>query len=420
LPKGIGLFLDELMKRGRVSIREIPEEAQDVFNMLIEGGFFIPEGFEEIQTVIKRYIEGPKCKALCLTIAPTLDCNLRCYYCYQKRDKLRMTKKVCDKIIDQIIRKLQSKDFQRLAIDWYGGEPLLALDVIEYISGRLIKLTQDIDVSYSATMVTNGTLLNENTVRTISKLHINNIQITMDGPPIIHDANRPFVGGKPTFKAVIKGIKAASKRFDLFVRINVNKNTVSKAFELLDILEENDCFSGGKKILPYISRIGPLSSTCKNTLQNAIPLIDFYRQVLQFQREVLRRLPKLKLEEVLEFPKVLYSACGAQSESSLCIHPSGRVYKCGLEIHEASRGGAFIWEDYWNHDNYRRWIEINPLAINDCHNCLFLPLCMGGCAKYNFEKNHFFKDESCTYWKGHLSLIIKQLAEVHEERNYAN
>lgn len=388
-----------------------------IFSTLLEGGFIIPSDYDELKCIEKKFNSISSSKVLAVTIATTLDCNLACYYCYQKHNKTKLDKKICDKIILEIERRLLHGHYKKLAVDWYGGEPLLVFESIKYLSKRFMDLTSKLNIEYTATMVTNGTQLTPHVVDTLAKLKVKRLQVTLDGPPLIHNKNRPFIGGKQSFEAVMNGIKIASKEFDISIRINVNQETINGAYELLDILINHNVFSNKRKILPYISMIGPLTGECSNLTNKTIPVREFYNYVLEFQKEVLKKISNLEVEDVMEIPKPLNRGCGGQNPNSMCISPSGQVFKCGLDIHDKSLGASYIWEDYYNHSNYMKWLDLNPFKNDECINCKFLPLCMGGCGKYNFQQGNFYERESCSHWNNYLDAILKQIVELKKEKN---
>lgn len=72
-----------------------------------------------------------------ITLQITQNCNLRCSYCvYSGKYKNRahsqktMSKETAQKAIDYYIS--HSRDTKNLSIGFYGGEPLLCIDMIEY------------------------------------------------------------------------------------------------------------------------------------------------------------------------------------------------------------------------------------------------------------------------------------------------
>ena len=93
------------------------------------------------------------------TIAPTLNCNFRCSYCYEKNayNTRVMEKIVLEKLIAFSKRNLKSK----IRVEWYGGEPLLALEHIKYFN----LLAKQNEIELKQVMITNGYLISEEVLK---------------------------------------------------------------------------------------------------------------------------------------------------------------------------------------------------------------------------------------------------------------
>jgi len=121
---------------------------------LKRGGFIVPDDLEELD-VIKVRFENSKWNynSLGLTIAPTLNCNLRCPYCYEPRDKFEesikiMPEKVQESLIMFTIDQIKKHEkIKAIGVTWYGGEPLLASDVILSLSKRLMGVADEYDLN---------------------------------------------------------------------------------------------------------------------------------------------------------------------------------------------------------------------------------------------------------------------------------
>lgn len=109
---------------------EIPDEA--FLNDLKTGGFLIDDSIDEkailkYEQLCSRYSRSH----LSLVIAATSNCNFRCVYCYE-RSVLRAST-MSEATQEAIVKFVESEapHLESFTVTWYGGEPLLALDIIE-------------------------------------------------------------------------------------------------------------------------------------------------------------------------------------------------------------------------------------------------------------------------------------------------
>lgn len=140
-------------------------------------------------------------------------CNLRCKYCYAKggnygTDSMLMNEKTAIKVVDFLKTE---KKFENIEyITFFGGEPLLNCDIIEYICEN----TKDMNVKYL--LQTNGTIVNSNIIRILKKYHII-LTVSLDGPQYINDFNRIDMGGKGTYEKIVNNINVMREN-DINVR----------------------------------------------------------------------------------------------------------------------------------------------------------------------------------------------------------
>lgn len=85
--------------------------------------------------ILKQNIWSYSRQIMNLTIAPTIQCNLRCPYCFEvSKPKSIISYEICNDIFEFIKR---NSDNSFVNLTWFGGEPLLAIDRMEYILQRL-------------------------------------------------------------------------------------------------------------------------------------------------------------------------------------------------------------------------------------------------------------------------------------------
>jgi uncharacterized protein len=151
---------------------------------LKEMHFIIDKDFDEKVYLHHIYnISKYRNARLSLTIAPTLDCNFACPYCYEEHEHSYMEQPVIDEVIK--IVESNAKQKRSVGISWYGGEPLLAPKTISQLSQEMKSICETNDVSYNAGIITNGYLVEDIGIGFFRDNDIKRAQITLDGPPAI-------------------------------------------------------------------------------------------------------------------------------------------------------------------------------------------------------------------------------------------
>jgi uncharacterized protein len=130
---------------------------------------------------------------VCPDMLLTEICNLRCDYCFEKHGK-----KTLD--YDTFDRFAKAKGY--INFFPFGGEPLIALDVLE----KIIKNTPYYRQKGLRVSNTNGTLVRQN-IEKIKELGLE-LTISCDGFEEVHNTHRKYVNGKGSFKETFDGIMA--------------------------------------------------------------------------------------------------------------------------------------------------------------------------------------------------------------------
>lgn len=117
-------------------------------------------------------------RRLNLILFPTERCNLRCVYCYEDFQVGRMRPDVVSAIKALLDRR--SADLDALDLSWFGGEPLLAKDIV-YDLSEYAQQRAKAGLSYRANMTTNGYLLDVDTASRLVALGVTFFQISLDG-----------------------------------------------------------------------------------------------------------------------------------------------------------------------------------------------------------------------------------------------
>lgn len=178
---------------------DIPE---DVLCVLKNEGFVcLPNEDDEFVSkcqFITQSVQHDK-STLNLVIVPTLNCNFNCSYCFENNKR---ASRMSDSTIDNLISFIKSfEHVKEISLTWYGGEPLLALPVIEKL---LYLITDKIGIKIKKhSIITNGYLFSEKAIQLFQKFPLDRIQITLDGTKDRHNHVRALkVNNNPTYDKI--------------------------------------------------------------------------------------------------------------------------------------------------------------------------------------------------------------------------
>ena len=144
------------------------------FEEMVKLKFVISDDEDQlaVQSQIRNFVkESRSVKTMNFVIAPTLLCNARCSYCFEKNtNKKRMDTNTENAMVKFITSIMEEFNVQRIAIAWFGGEPLLEKELIRRVSHKLIaKVGEN---NYNASITTNGSLIDENTIELFNECKI--------------------------------------------------------------------------------------------------------------------------------------------------------------------------------------------------------------------------------------------------------
>ena len=145
----------------------------------------------------------------------TEACNFRCKYCIYNEDFSGnrnfgngiMTIDTAKKAIDYAME--HSGD--RIAITFYGGEPLLNFDVVKAAIEYSLETKNKKQVSFSIT--SNLTKMTEARASYLASVPNLSLLASIDGPEDVHNATRVYTGNRPTFGDTMKGLKLIAEAF---------------------------------------------------------------------------------------------------------------------------------------------------------------------------------------------------------------
>jgi uncharacterized protein len=128
----------------------------------------------------------------------------------------------------KLIGKRAAEGLKRLEIEFFGGEPLAAWDVLVAIAKEASHLCASTGTDFVAGITTNATRLTAERLSVLLEYGVKNFQITLDGPKPIHDTRRVTHTGKGTFEQVwhaLELIKNTDSDVDVIIRLHYDPDT---------------------------------------------------------------------------------------------------------------------------------------------------------------------------------------------------
>jgi uncharacterized protein len=339
-----------------------------------------------------------------ITAVLNLDCNFACIYCYEgdMKGKLYMSEETGDQLI-RFIEDNFTEQKTCLIVDFYGGEPLLSLGLIKSISERLKSFTQNRGASYGFTLVTNGSLFKRRVAEELVPLGLKSVQITLDGPAENHNKYRPFKSGANSFDVIIKNIK---ETWDL-VNVNIVGNYDKANYEeyplLLDYLQDAGLPPekiGGLKFSPVMNR--PEGDTSP---------VDYNEGCMSINEPWLLSAQAFLREGILSrgyhTPKVAHTICAIENRGSYVVNYDGAIYKCPAFI---GKQGFAVGDVVTGVSDYSNSYRLGIWKNEECAECVYLPLCFGGCRYMSFIRDGSLDKLDCkkSYLDASLETMVKQ------------
>lgn len=382
---------------------------------LIDGGFIIPIGDDEdaeVEMLQTDYIYNNK---LQLIVHVTKDCNFRCKYCFINFEHQKLEFVVQEQIVD-FIRKNINK-YSGVYISWFGGEPLLGMDVISYISERVIDICKKAKKPYVAGMTTNGYLLTPENIRKLIALKVYSYCVTLDGLKESHDNQRVLVNGNPTFQKIVDNLRYIKNEIhfrylSICVRTNFTKTTLENLDEFLAFFKTE--FGDDHRFAPLFKLASDWGGE----------RIDSIRQELLKPSDV-ETIYNCVLMQETPFPLSnitnLYfggMTCNAVRKNKYTISTDGIISKCDTACEETKIG--YIDSTGWHFDRVKeaKWLMAFRQKQDECGTCPFRCMCFqGACPKKKLigQQKH-----SCPkpVFMNQLLLMYKRTMEARKEKGY--
>lgn len=366
-------------------------------------------------------LTGLTVKALCLNIAHA--CNMKCKYCFASQGDFGMKPSLMSletgkQAFDFLIARSGGR--KNLEVDFFGGEPLLNINVVKELVGYGRQREAETGKHFNFTLTTNALLLDDDIMDFIIDNSIS-IILSLDGRPEINDFHRILNNGSGTYDLILPKIKrmVARNPISYYVRGTFTRNNLDFADDLEHIINLGfDCIS----LEPAVGADNPLAikkEDLPRVLTEYEKLTDVLYRYFREGRDILFFHYNLDLQRGPCIAKRT-SGCGAGNEY-IVVTPEGDIYPCHQFVGETRFYMGNVWENELS-EQVRKVFQHNRLPDKECKSCWARYFCGGGChANAYYNSGDISKPDStgCAMHKkrleGAIYLDLRKRLDANQE-----
>ena len=338
-------------------------------------------------------------------------CTLACPYCFAhvngKFNFEDFTTEGIEKAVDFSVANLNSfSEDSPLCIVFFGGEPLMRVDLIKHTINYIKTKYANKNVAYSIT--TNGTILSDEIIH-IFKDNKFSVLVSIDGPDNEFNLRKDHAGNK-SFYQVMDFIKVL-KENGIYTELRATLvNTNPYIVETFDFFEQQKlpffvsfAYASENKDHHWAEYDNNLITSIKSQFDR---LLDYYIKKIE-NHETIYDKHFYQRNEMLRFRENKRIACGA-GRTYFTIMSSGDIFACAHFMNQKEHSIGNINCVDIKPDTHKA-IEIDK--IEECSKCWAKHLCLGSCPsqKISLGKRNdtAATPNECELEKMELELYIK-------------
>lgn len=375
----VTLMLGKYAHESNISEEDIRETISDVEELKNDGQLFSVDEYKNLSIDLRN--RQTYVKALCLNVAHT--CNLTCEYCFASQGKYNgkraiMSYEVGQRAIDFLLEN--SGHHRNLDIDFFGGEPLMAWEVVKQIVAYARSKEKEYKKTFRFTFTTNGMLLSDEVTDFLNK-EMDNVVLSLDGRKEVHDRLRKTVTAKGSYDHIVPKFKDfVKKRGDkeYYIRGTFTHNN-------LDFT--NDIFHIADLGFDKLSMEPVICDPKEPYALTEEDLPEIYHQYEILAKEMIKRNEQGNgftfyhyMLDLTEGPCIQkrISGCGSGTEY-LAVTPWGELYPCHQFVQDKDYSLGNIWDGITKPEMQCQFKESNCYSKPECQDCWAKLYCSGGC-----------------------------------------
>lgn len=404
--------------------RDIELEIQELlkYKILIDS----TEKDEKILSYVKSKLSDPEI-SVCYFILSE-QCNLACKYCFlgnnnkeqrKKFAKELMSKETAEKGVYFFLKQLESVEYnpnKKPVVIFYGGEPLMNFEVLEFIVKKLnsLKSAHKVLENIEYSMVSNGLLLSEDRILRLQNLGVS-IAISIDGCDEASNAMRVDLNGNIVFPKIIKTLDLAKKlSVPVSLSITLTEETIKRQSAVIELIKKYNIKGLGFNIMMGDHRYPLPLDYNDNAAQFIIDVFKQLRVMGVYEDRIMRKLKSFAKAQVY------FSDCAATSAGQIVIAADGAVGICHGCLADRKYFNSSVNDpkfDSRKNPVWQEWNHLSPIEKRECQNCEALGICGGGCpinamSEHPGNTIHSLDERFCIHAKKTLEFFISDLHRV--------
>ena len=349
----------------------LAESSPVLYGQLSEAGMIVEHSTDELALLNERIAEADNNSSeFILHINPTLDCNFKCWYCYENHvANSKMDAATVAAVCRFIDKTLENPTIKSFDIGFFGGEPLYHFkDVAKKIIEHAAEICREKEVSLHTHFTSNGALLTDAAISFLSTYDCG-FQITLDGGRQDNDATRFFANKAGSFDRIVRNVKKlVENNINVIVRVNYtskNINSVKSIPEFFCELTQE--------------QMNHLSFDFQRVWQDRDERNDSTEAEISVMREACRQMGFRVHTNYL--PQDVRHSCYGDKINHALINYNGEVFGCTARdfitpnsIGKLSADGTISYQL-----DKLKVRNTSKMAKAVCRQCRIAPLCGGGC-----------------------------------------
>ena len=325
-------------------------------------------------------------KALCLHVSH--DCNLRCRYCFASTGdfgtghRMTMDFDTAKRAIDWVVAK--SGHRRNIEVDFFGGEPLMAMDTVKRTVEYARSLEKEHDKCFRFTITTNGVLLSDENIEYINR-EMSNVVLSLDGRPSVNDHMRPTINGKGSYDVIVpkfQKLVAGRGTKDYYVRGTFTRENLDFSEDVMHLA------SLGFRYVSVEPASGPLDDPFA-IKEEDLPAVEAEYEKLAQQLIGRKDINFFHFNvDLKQGPCVIkrLRGCGAGCEY-VAITPDGDIYPCHQFVGKEEYRLGSVYDGSFDQELSGRFAQQNVYTRPACRSCWARFYCSGGCSASNLLVN---------------------------------